>query len=93
MFFLHEDDSTTFSPAMNVSWYEAKKICASYNGTLPSFSSHKDIITIQAFLMENLHDSIQRPVFVGLRKKFQVSISYVVTITSHYRVKMYIIPL
>ena len=93
MFFFHEDDYTTFSPAMNVSWYEAMKICTSYNGTLPSFSSHKDIITIQAFLMENLHDSIQRPVFVGLRKNFEVSISSVVTITSLCRVKMYIIPL
>ena len=77
---------------MNVSWYEAMKICASYNGTLPSFSSHNDILTVQAFFMESLHDSIPSPVFVGLRKKYKVSHSYVMTITALCMVKMYIIP-
>ena len=65
---------STFSPAMNISWYEAKNICISYNATLLSFSSHNNIVTVQAFMWEILSDALPLPIFLGLKKDFTVSI-------------------
>ena len=66
-YFLHEDDMSAFSPAMNVSWYEAKNICISYNATLLSFSSYNDVLTVQAFMWEILNDVLPMPIFLGLK--------------------------
>ena len=63
---------SAFSPAINASWNEAKKMCISYNATLPNFSSHNDVLIIQSFLWHVLYAALPLPIFLGLKKDFQV---------------------
>ena len=63
---------SVFSPAMNVSWYEAKKICISYNATLLSFSSYNEVLTVQAFMWDILQKALPVPIFLGLKKDIRV---------------------
>ena len=60
---------------MNVSWFQTKNICASYNATLLRFSGYDDVLTVQAFLWEILHEALPKPIFPGLKKEFKVSFS------------------
>ena len=63
---------SALSPAMNTSWNDANNICISYNATLPSFSGHNDVLIIQAFLWDILNEALPVPIFLGLKKDFQV---------------------
>ena len=54
---------------MNVSWYEAKNICISYNATLLSFSSYNDVFTVQAFMWEILYEALPVPIFSRIKER------------------------
>ena len=58
---------------MNVSWYEAKNICISYNATLLSFSSYNEVLTVQAFIWEILYEALPMSIFLRLKKDIRVS--------------------
>ena len=56
-----------------ISWNEANETCASYNASLPSFSSHNDVLTVQSLLMETHEELMQFDVFIGLFTNITVS--------------------
>ena len=71
-FFSHKEDKGIFNTAINVIWYEAYDICASYNTTLLSFSSYNDILDVQALLMD-ISSTLPLPVFLGLKIDLKVN--------------------
>ena len=62
-----------FLKEISFSWYDADEICNSYNGTLLSFSSYNDVITVQALLMEVFGHIVNSHIHIGLRTYTKVS--------------------
>ena len=60
---------------MNISWYEAKEVCSSYNANLLSYSSHNDVLMIHALLAEIWHNTpLLLSVFIGLKGHSEVNV-------------------
>ena len=69
---------------MNVSWYQAKKACSSYNATLLILTNGNDVNTAQAFIMDTLDDVLPLPIFLGLKKAPQVRLPIATFISCYY---------
>ena len=61
---------------MNISWYEAKAVCSSYNANLLCYSSHNDVLMIHALLAEIWHNTLKLllSVFIGLKVHSEVNV-------------------
>ena len=73
MYIIDKDGFSSANPAMNISWYEAKQACISYNSSLLTFTSPNDVLNIQAFLIEIFDDTLPMPIFIGLKRDSEVS--------------------